>query len=102
MVANGFPPLHPSLYTKSESDGQSTLALSSNQLETLKNTIWCILEEYQRKVEVNQQLMQRVTESERNSLELSLKANISKAQRDTVFKNLRFNLIANTTRSTPI
>jgi hypothetical protein len=90
MIANGFPPLHPNLYTKSGPNGQSGLALSSSQLEALKTTIWGILEEYQRKVEINQRLMQRVTESDRNSLELSLKANAT-TQQDTVFDILNPN-----------
>lgn len=87
MMTNGFPPLHPNIYTKAGVDGQAELALSSSQLEALKNTIWGILEEYQRKVEINQRLMQRVTESDKNSLELSIKANLEKAQQDTVSKS---------------
>ena len=82
---NGFPPIHPNLYTKPGQDGQAGLALSSSQLDALKNTIYGILEEYQRKLDTNQRLMQRVTESDKNSLELSLRANVSKTQQDTVF-----------------
>ena len=84
MMANGFPPLHPNLYTNSGSDGKTGLAMSSAQLEALKTTIWGILEEYRRKVDINQRLMQRVTESDKNSLEMSLKANVAKSQQDTV------------------
>jgi hypothetical protein len=91
MIANGFPPLHPNLYTKSGPNGQSRLALSSSQLEALKTTIWGILEEFRRKVEINQRLMQRVTESDKNTLELSFKANASKTQQDTVFDILKTN-----------
>ena len=71
-MVNGFPSLHPNLYTI---DGQSKLALSSSQLDTLKTTVCAILQEYQNKLEMNQRLMQRVTESDKSGLESSLKAN---------------------------
>lgn len=64
LMTQGFPPLHPTLYSRVSSRGDSTFALSSGQLMSLKMTIMGILEEYVRKNEVNQSLIRRVSEAE--------------------------------------
>ena len=77
LVANGFPPLHPQLYTRENSVGETVFSLSGSQLEYLKGTVMTILEECNRKNEMNQALLlrlsqaERVTTQERQSLTLS-------------------------------
>ena len=70
LISLGFPPLHPSIYTKPDAHGDPTMALTSNQLEHLKSTITPILDDFQRRGETVQKLLVRVSEAENSNQEL--------------------------------